>query len=86
MVTDVVMPHMSGFELIEELATTRPDTKVLLVSGQLNHPSLRERELPAGITLLSKPFVLNDLTSTVRAVLDEDEKPEPGGLDEDERA
>ena len=69
-ITDVVMPRMSGFQLVGELSTARPDLKVLLVSGQLNHPSLRGQELPRGVTILPKPFSLRDLTSKVREVLD----------------
>ncbi len=69
-ITDVVMPRMSGFQLVGELRTARPDLKVLLVSGQLNHPSLRGQELPRGVTILPKPFSLRDLASKVRAVLD----------------
>ena len=69
-ITDVVMPRMSGFQLVGELSTARPDLKVLLVSGQLNHPSLRGQELPHGVTILPKPFSLRDLTSKVRKVLD----------------
>ena len=68
--TDVVMPHMSGLELVEELAALRPDAKVLLVSGHLNHPSLRDRDLPAGLAFLPKPFLPRDLTAKVREVLD----------------
>jgi len=69
-VSDVVMPRMSGFDLIEKLSAARPDLRALLVSGQLNHPSLREHALPPGITLLSKPFSVDDLTSRVREILD----------------
>lgn len=69
-ITDVVMPRMSGFQLVGELSTARPDLKVLLVSGQLNHPSLRGQQLPHGVTILPKPFSMRDLTSKVREVLD----------------
>jgi len=68
--TDVVMPHMSGLELVEELSALRPDAKVLLVSGHLNHPSLRDRELPPGLAFLPKPFLPRDLTAKIREVLD----------------
>jgi DNA-binding NtrC family response regulator len=69
-VTDVVMPRMSGFDLIEALKAARPEARFLLVSGYLNHPSLRDRELPPGVALLRKPFASDDLTSKVREVLD----------------
>ena len=69
-ITDVVMPRMSGFEFAERMRAARPDTRLLLVSGQLNHPSLRGREIPEGLTLLVKPFETSDLRSTVRELLD----------------
>jgi DNA-binding response OmpR family regulator len=61
---------MSGFEFAERVRATRPDTRLLLVSGQLNHPSLRGREIPEGLTLLVKPFETSDLRETVRELLD----------------
>src|SRR5262245_2030405 len=69
-VTDAVMPKMNGLELIEALRATRPEVRILLVSGYLNHPSLRNAPLPAGITLLEKPFSLEELASTVSAILE----------------
>lgn len=68
--SDVVMPGLSGLELAHELIDRKLPLKVILVSGQLGHPSLRERELPEGVTLLPKPFSLDELTKKVRSVLD----------------
>ena len=48
---------------------------VALVSGQLNHPSLRGREVPEGLTLLVKPFETGDLRATVRDLLDRNAPP-----------
>jgi DNA-binding response OmpR family regulator len=62
---------MSGFEFAEHMRAARPDTRLLLVSGQLNHPSLRGREIPEGLTLLVKPFETSDLRATVRELLDQ---------------
>jgi signal transduction histidine kinase/CheY-like chemotaxis protein len=69
-VTDAVMPQMNGLELVEALRAMRPETRILLISGYLNHPSLRSARLPAGIALLEKPFSLDELASTVAAVLE----------------
>jgi signal transduction histidine kinase len=69
-VSDVVMPRMSGLELFERLAALRPDARVLLISGHLDHPSLRAREIPAHIPLLHKPFDADALIESVRKVLD----------------
>ena len=70
LITDVVMPRMGGLELVEEMSVKRPGTRVLLMSGHLNHPSLRDWTPPPGVALLPKPFDPEDLTSMVREVLD----------------
>ena len=69
-VSDIVMPQMSGIELVERLKRSQPDLRVLLVSGQRSHPSLRDRELPAGAAFLAKPFTPAALSEKVRDVLD----------------
>jgi CheY-like chemotaxis protein len=69
-VSDVVMPRVHGFELMARLRKAHPSLRLLLISGQLNHPSLRVGELPPGIRLLRKPFEMTDLAATVREVLD----------------
>jgi signal transduction histidine kinase len=68
-VSDIVMPQMSGIELVERLKRSQPDLRVLLVSGHQSHPSLRDRQLPTGAAFLAKPFTLGDLTSKVRDLL-----------------
>ena len=70
MITDVVMPRMSGLELVDEMSPIRPDTKVLLMSGHLSHPSLLHREVSEDLPLLSKPFDPEELTARIREVLD----------------
>ena len=69
-VSDVVMPRMGGFELAERLSVEHPGMPILFVSGQLRHPSVRGRELPAGASVLEKPFSPRDLRSRVREMLD----------------
>jgi signal transduction histidine kinase len=68
-ISDVVMPKMSGLELVERLARLRPGWRVLLVSGHLNHPSLRDRALPPGVDLLQKPFESAELARRLRELL-----------------
>jgi CheY-like chemotaxis protein len=68
-VSDIVMPQMSGIELVERLKRSQPDLRVLLVSGHQSHPSLRDRQLPPGAAFLAKPFTLGDLTAKVRDLL-----------------
>jgi signal transduction histidine kinase len=68
-VSDVVMPRMSGLDLAEHLAAARPRIKVLLISGHMSHPSLRDREVPLGVALLAKPFEPSELTAKIRELL-----------------
>jgi two-component system, cell cycle sensor histidine kinase and response regulator CckA len=69
MVTDVVMPHMSGRELAERLGTVRPTMKVLFMSGYSDH-ALMHRELGPGSAFLQKPFTPEVFARKVRHVLD----------------
>ena len=68
-VTDVVMPGMSGRELAERLVALRPGLKVLYISGYTEDVAVRGRPDPAGAALLEKPFTLRELATTIRAAL-----------------
>lgn len=67
--TDLMMPGMSGRELIPELQalSSRPP-RVLVMSGE--RAVLRRDSLPPGTGFLDKPFTMEELLKTVRAVLD----------------
>jgi two-component system cell cycle sensor histidine kinase/response regulator CckA len=68
-VTDVVMPHMNGFELAERFAKTHSESRILLVSGHLNDDALDH--MPHEFPFLAKPFAPEELTEKVRQLLDE---------------
>jgi signal transduction histidine kinase len=69
LVTDAVMPGMSGFDLAARLGRERPGLRVLFISG---HPRDLSGDLglPPGAPFLPKPFSLADLARAVREVLD----------------
>jgi len=77
-VTDVVMPHMSGGELAKELATLRPETRVLFVSGYAGQTVLDHDVVSVESNFLQKPFTLKRLASKIRTVLDHGHNALPG--------
>ena len=70
LVTDVVMPGMSGRELARRLLELRPDTKVLYLSGYADDAVERHGVLDPGTAFMQKPFSPGALASRVREVLD----------------
>jgi two-component system cell cycle sensor histidine kinase/response regulator CckA len=72
MVTDVVMPKMSGRELADRLGGARRGIKTLFVSGYTDDAIAHHGVLEAGINLLAKPFSSSALLAKVRRVLDGD--------------
>jgi GAF domain-containing protein/CheY-like chemotaxis protein len=70
LVTDVVMPAMSGPEVAERLAGTRPDTRVIFMSGYTDDAIAHHGTLAAGTAYLEKPFTPDDLARKVREVLE----------------
>ena len=69
LITDVVMPGMSGKELSARLCATHPQTKVLYLSGYTEDAIVHEGVLEAGTAFLQKPFTLQTLSRRVREVL-----------------
>lgn len=71
MVTDVVMPEISGRELAERLAPSWPGMKVLYISGYTDDAVVRHGVLEQGTPFLQKPFTPDGLAQKVREVLDQ---------------
>lgn len=70
LITDVIMPGMSGRQLAQELAKVRPSTRVLYVSGYTDNTISERGVLDANVAFLQKPFSHEALASKVRQVLD----------------
>ena len=68
--TDVVMPGMSGRRLVERLKEIHPKTKALYMSGYTDNVILHHGILEKGIDFIQKPFTIDGLLRKVREVLD----------------
>jgi DNA-binding NtrC family response regulator len=70
LLTDVIMPHMTGRQLAEQLQALRPGLKVVYMSGY-SDDALAQHDIPErGLSFLAKPFSLDGLIHKVRASLD----------------
>jgi signal transduction histidine kinase/ActR/RegA family two-component response regulator len=75
LLSDVVMPGMSGRHLWEQLSTSRPDAKVLFMSGYTDDAVVRHGIREAGLPFLQKPFSLAALADAVRRALEAESNP-----------
>ena len=70
LITDVIMPQMSGKELADRVINLHPDIKVLFMSGYTDDIIARHGLLPSGVHYAEKPFSPQSFASKVRHVLD----------------
>jgi two-component system cell cycle sensor histidine kinase/response regulator CckA len=73
LVTDIVMPEMSGPALAQRLIGKRPDLRVLFISGYAERGTPLDAENP-NVSFLSKPFQASMLSARVKDILER-----PGG-------
>jgi CheY-like chemotaxis protein len=69
LLTDVVLPKMTGWQLAERLAPMRPDMKVLFMSGYINDAEVQRRIQEANAAFLQKPLTPESFARKVREVL-----------------
>ncbi|MFN9744298.1 MAG: ATP-binding protein [Betaproteobacteria bacterium] len=70
LLSDVVMPQLNGSELAAQLLGTRPDIKVLFLSGYTDDDVLRNGVTSATMAFMQKPFTVHQLATRVREALD----------------
>ena len=70
LVTDIVMPELAGHQVFQALVESRPDLRVLYMSGYTEHDILRRGLVQEDTAFLQKPFTAAALARAVRSVLD----------------
>jgi CheY-like chemotaxis protein len=70
LLTDVIMPGMSGRQLAEKILSKRPETKIVYMTGYTDDMVMQHKVLEPGVQLLQKPFTKVELATKVRATLD----------------
>lgn len=76
LVTDVVMPGMSGRELAVRLKALQPNLKTIYMSGYTDNPILRRDFQAIEVAYLQKPFTLETLTAKVKEILEGQDAPD----------
>jgi len=80
LLTDVVMPHMSGPDLARRLSARYPSVEVLFMSGHMDQATVRDAQLGPDARLIAKPFTMPTMLRAVREAL----KERAGGLRDDQ--
>lgn len=70
-ISDIVMPELSGIDLIERSVTIKPDLKVIFITGYVQVPSIQKRVENLNFPILTKPFDFEILVDLVVKTLDE---------------
>jgi DNA-binding NtrC family response regulator len=77
-VTDIVMPNMSGGELAKQLSRLRPETRLIFVSGYAGKAVMDHKILDLETNFLEKPYTLSQLSARIRQALQHNAAPAAG--------
>jgi CheY-like chemotaxis protein len=69
MVTDVGLPGMNGRQLADQARETRPDLKILFITGYAENVAIAKGFLQPGMEMITKPFDLDNLSQRIRAMV-----------------
>ena len=69
LVTDVGLPGINGRQLADQARETRPDLKVLFITGYAENVAMSEGFLQPGMEMITKPFDLGDLSRRIRGMV-----------------
>jgi PAS domain S-box-containing protein len=69
LVTDIGLPGFNGRQLADQARETRPDLKILFITGYAESVAISEGFLPAGMEMITKPFDLEILSQRIRAMI-----------------
>jgi len=70
LLTDVIMPGMSGPQLAEKILCQNPSTRIVYMTGYTDDMIVQHKVLEPGVQLLQKPFTKSELALKVRSTLD----------------
>lgn len=70
MLTDIVMPRLTGTALADTVKSIYPDVKIVFMSGYADESLAKKGALESGQTFIQKPFTLEVLARKIREVLD----------------
>jgi DNA-binding response OmpR family regulator len=69
LITDVGLPGMNGRQLADQARETRPDLKILFITGYAESVAMSEGFLQPGMEMITKPFDLEHLSQRIRAMI-----------------